>query len=40
MKNNEKKQKKGLKRNTIDKYYTKNSITELCFSQIKKHLII
>ena len=34
------KQKKGLKRNTIDKYYTKDSVVELCLSLIKQYLII
>ena len=32
------KQKKGLKRNTIDKYYTKNEIVEECMKSIKKHI--
>ena len=36
----EKKQTKGLKRNTIDKYYTKETVVELCLSLIKKHLNI
>jgi len=36
----EKKQTKGLKRNTIDKYYTKDTVVELCLSLIKKHLNI
>lgn len=29
------KQTKGLKRNTIDKYYTKDTIVDLCISYIK-----
>ena len=33
-------QKKGLMRNTIDKYYTKKNIVEQCIDQIKKHIII
>ena len=36
----EKKQTKGLKRNTIDKYYTKEAVVETCLSLIKKHLNI
>ena len=28
------KQNKGLKRNTIDKFYTKNTIVELCMENI------
>lgn len=36
----EKKQTKGLKRNTIDKYYTKESVVDSCLSLIKKHLNI
>jgi hypothetical protein len=36
----EKKQDKGLKRNTIDKYYTKNIVVDLCLSLIKKYLNI
>ena len=35
---NEIKQKKGLKRNTIDKYYTKNEIVDDCIKSIKKHI--
>ena len=34
------KQKKGLKRNTIDKYYTKPSVVEQCIMLIKKYLNI
>lgn len=34
------KQNKGLKRNTIDKYYTKNEIVEQCIELIKKYLPI
>ena len=30
----------GLKRNTIDKYYTKKSVVEICLQQFKKHIII
>ncbi len=33
-------QNKGLKRNTIDKYYTKINIVELCINLIKTHIII
>jgi hypothetical protein len=29
-------QLKGLKRNTIDKYYTKESIVDLCLAQIRQ----
>ncbi len=36
----QKKQIKGLKRNTIDKYYTKPSIVELCLHHVKKNLNI
>ena len=32
------KQKVGLKRNTIDKYYTKNIIVEICLSLVKKFI--
>lgn len=38
MKNN--KQKKGLKRNTIDKFYTKLEIVELCMAYIRNHIDI
>ncbi len=34
------KQKKGLKRNTIDKYYTKNEVVLECILSIKKHIRI
>jgi predicted RNA methylase len=34
------KQKKGLKRNTIDKYYTKPSIVEQCIELVKTHINI
>jgi len=34
------KQKKGLKRNTIDKYYTKSDIVDLCLSFVKKNIQI
>ena len=33
-------QKKGLKRNTIDKYYTKPDIVEQCINLIKQYLVI
>ena len=32
------KQRKGLKRNTIDKFYTKDTIADLCVDLIKKHI--
>ena len=32
--------KKGLKRNTIDKYYTKKSVVELCLSFVKEYITI
>jgi predicted RNA methylase len=34
------KQKKGLKRNTIDKYYTKISVVEQCIELVKKYINI
>jgi hypothetical protein len=34
------KQKKGLKRNTIDKYYTKTNIVEQCIEAIKNNINI
>jgi predicted RNA methylase len=34
------KQKKGLKRNTIDKYYTKPNIAEQCIKLVKKYIYI
>jgi predicted RNA methylase len=34
------KQNKGLNRNTIDKYYTKENITDECYKLIKKYVII
>jgi len=34
------KQIKGLKRNTIDKYYTKLNVVELCINYIKEHIDI
>jgi predicted RNA methylase len=34
------KQTKGLNRNTIDKYYTKNIIVELCLNFVKKYIQI
>lgn len=36
----ENKQKKGLKRNTIDKYYTKNIVVDLCINHFKKYIQI
>jgi predicted RNA methylase len=33
-------QNKGLKRNTIDKYYTKDTVVELCLSLVKSHIQI
>jgi len=33
-------QTKGLKRNTIDKYYTKGSVVDLCLNNIKKYIEI
>ena len=33
-------QTKGLKRNTIDKYYTKPSVVELCIGWVKQHINI
>lgn len=33
-------QNKGLKRNTIDKYYTKDTIVELCHNYIKEYITI
>lgn len=38
--NMETKQTKGLKRNTIDKYYTKDNVVELCLNLVKKHIQI
>ena len=34
------KQTKGLKRNTIDKYYTKDNVVELCLNYVKKYIEI
>lgn len=34
------KQTKGLKRNTIDKYYTKNTIVDICLDLFKNHIQI
>ena len=34
------KQTKGLKRNTIDKYYTKSDIVDMCLSLVKTHISI
>ena len=36
----ETKQRKGLSRNTIDKYYTKKSIAELCITTMKNNIKI
>jgi len=36
----ETKQTKGLNRNTIDKYYTKNIVVELCLNLVKKYIKI
>ena len=33
-------QTKGLKRNTIDKYYTKNNIVDLCLNLVKQYIDI
>lgn len=38
--NMETKQTKGLNRNTIDKYYTKDIAVELCLNLVKKHIQI
>jgi hypothetical protein len=34
------KQTKGLTRNTIDKYYTKNDVVDLCLNLVKTHIQI
>ena len=34
------KQKKGLKRNTIDKYYTKETVVQVCLNLVKTHIQI
>ena len=34
------KQAKGLKRNTIDKYYTKDTIVDMCLNLVKEHIPI
>ena len=34
------KQAKGINRNTIDKYYTKDTAVELCISLVKKYIQI
>ena len=34
------KQTKGLKRDTIDKYYTKDSVVNLCLELVKTHVLI
>jgi hypothetical protein len=36
----ENKQKKGLNRNTIDKYYTKDIVVDLCINHFKKYIEI
>ena len=36
----ETKQTKGLKRNTIDKYYTKDIVVEMCLNLVKKYIEI
>lgn len=36
----EAKQKKGLNRNTIDKYYTKDYVVQLCLNLVKQHIQI
>jgi predicted RNA methylase len=36
----ETKQTKGLKRNTIDKYYTKDIVVEMCLNLVKKYIQI
>ena len=36
----ETKQTKGLKRNTIDKYYTKNIVVDMCLNFVKKYIQI
>ena len=33
-------QTKGLKRNSIDKYYTKNNVVDLCLELVKKYIEI
>ena len=35
-----KKQTSGLKRNPIDKFYTKNAVVKMCYALIKHHLNI
>jgi hypothetical protein len=34
------KQTKGLQRNTIDKYYTKGNIVEMCLNHVKEYIQI
>jgi len=36
----ETRQKKGLNRNTVDKYYTKDSVVDLCLNFVKKYIEI
>ncbi len=38
METNQPKQTKGLNRNTIDKYYTKDAVVEICINLIKKYI--
>ena len=40
MENKKVKQSKGLNRNTIDKFYTKNTIVELCLNFVKEYISI
>ena len=40
MSNSKSIQKKGLKRNTIDKFYTKNTVVEQCYNYIRKYITI
>lgn len=39
-KTNDKEQKKGLKRNIIDKFYTKKEVVEICMDAVKTKLNI
>ena len=36
----ETKQTKGLRRNTIDKYYTKDVVVDVCLNLVKQHIRI
>ena len=38
--NMETKQRKGLNRNTIDKYYTKDTVVESCLDMVKRYMQI